>query len=76
MNIQRTILTNLKQRHPGLMPTGTLWAEVGLDEAGCTYTDFKTSLNELEVKGQIVVITGEDRTKAKITDAGMARLAE
>lgn len=76
MNIQRTILSNLKGRHPALMPTGTLWSEVALDEGGCTYTAFKGAMRELEVKGQIVVITGEDRDKAKITDAGLARLAE
>lgn len=76
MNIERTILTNLNHRHPGLMATGTLWSEVALDETGCTYTAFKSALTELEIKGQIVVITGEDRNKAKITDAGLARLAE
>jgi hypothetical protein len=76
MNLERLILTNLKQRHPGLMPTGTLWSEVALDEPGCTYTAFKSALQELEIKGQVVVINGEDRNKAKITDAGLARLAE
>lgn len=76
MNPQRTILLNLQRRHPGMMTTATLWSEVMLDDGGCTYTAFKTALGELEQLGQVVVIPGADRTKAKITDEGLARLAE
>lgn len=76
MNPERTILRNLEQAHNGMMATGTLWAEVSLDMSGATYTDFKKALTELEIKGQIVVVTGEDRNRAKITDAGRARLLE
>jgi hypothetical protein len=76
MNLERTILTNLKNRHPDLMPVGTLWAEVKLDEPEATYSEFKEALTELEVKGQALVIKGEDRDKAKITDKGRARLME
>ena len=76
MNIQRTILENLKRRHPGLMATGTLWSEVKLDEGDVTYTGFKKALEDLEQLGQVVVIPGQDRAKAKITSDGLARLAE
>lgn len=76
MSLQRTILHNLEQRPSGMLPTGTLWAEVMLDDPGTSYTAFSKALTELEQKGQVVVIDGEDRRKAKITDAGRARLLE
>ena len=76
MNLQLTILRNLKSRHPNLMTTATLWAEVSLDEPKANYTGFKAALGELEEKGQALVIQGEDREKAKITDEGIARLLE
>lgn len=76
MNLQRTILANLKLRHPGLMTTATLWSEVLMDEGSASYTAFKGALTELEQLGQVIVITGADRSKAKITDEGLARLAE
>ncbi len=76
MNIQRIILENLRRRHPGLQPTNALWSECLLDEPQATYTAYKAALTELEQLGEIVVIAGADRTKAKITDAGLARLAE
>lgn len=76
MNLQRTILRNLEQRTGGIYPTGTLWSEVMLDEPGTSYSEFKRALTQLEEKGQVVVVTGEDRNKAKITDAGRARLME
>jgi hypothetical protein len=74
--MQRTILRNLEQRPNGMCPTGTLWADTSLDEPGTSYSEFKRALSELELKGQVVVVTGEDRNKAKITDAGRARLME
>jgi hypothetical protein len=76
VNLERTILTNLERGHNGMMATGTLWSEVRLDVSGCTYTDFKKALGELEIKEQVIVIAGEDRQKAKITDLGRARLLE
>jgi hypothetical protein len=76
MNLQRTILRNLDARPNGMCPTGTLWADAAMDEPGTSYSEFKRALTELEIKGQVVVVTGEDRTKAKITDAGRARLME
>jgi len=76
MNLQRTILRNLDARPNGMCPTGTLWSDVAMDEPGTSYSEFKRALTELEIKGQVVVVTGEDRTKAKSTDAGLARLME
>lgn len=76
MSMERTILRNLEARPNGMCPTGTLWADAAMDEPGTSYSEFKRALGALEEKGQVVVITGEDRTKAKITDAGRARLLE
>jgi hypothetical protein len=76
MNVERTILSNLNRAHLGIMTSTTLWSEVKLDEPGSTYTGFKAALEELEIKEQVVVVKGEDRTKVKITDAGKARLLE
>ena len=76
MNLQRTILRNLEQRANGMCPTGTLWSDVLLDEPGTSYSAFQRAMTDLEIKGQVVVVTGEDRNKAKITDAGKARLME
>ena len=76
MSLQRTILRNLDQRPNGICPTGTLWADVLLDEPGTSYSAFQRAVTELEQKSQIVVVEGEDRRKAKITDAGRARLLE
>lgn len=76
MNLERTILTNLELGHQGMMATGTLWSEVGLDVGGGTFSEFQKALRTLEEKGQVVTVRGEDRNKAKITDAGRARLLE
>lgn len=76
MMLQRAILRNLEQGHDGIMATGTLWAEVYLDVPEVTYTEFSKELRELEMKGQVLVIKGQDRNKAKITDAGKLRLLE
>jgi len=76
MSLQRTILRNLEARPNGMCPTGTLWADVAMDEPGISYSEFKRALTMLEQKEQIVGINGEDRNKAKITDAGRARLME
>lgn len=74
--MQRAILHNLNNGHLGMMSTTTLWSEVMMDLGGASYTEFKAALTELERKEQIVIVKGEDRVKAKITDAGKARLLE
>lgn len=76
MNLELTILKSLSLVHPRLMTVGTLWSEVRLDQDSATYTEFKAALTSLEEKGQAIVVIGEDRHKAKITDAGRARLLE
>jgi hypothetical protein len=76
MNTQLHLLKILLNIHPRLMATGTLWSELLLADDRCGYAGFKTALRELEEKGQVVLVTGEDRDKCKITDAGIARLAE
>lgn len=76
MNLERTILSNLERGHNGMMAVGTLWSEVALDVGGSTYTEFNAALRSLEEKQQVVTVKGEDRNKAKITDAGRARLLE
>lgn len=67
------ILDNIK---PRMLTVGTLWSEVNLESDRVSYSGFKSALRKLEEKEQVVVITGEDRDKAKITQAGEARLAE
>lgn len=74
--MERTILRNLEQRPNGMCPTGTLWGDVALDDPGSSYTAFRKALEALEKKEQVIVIAGEDRQKAKITDLGRARLLE
>lgn len=76
MSLQRTILKNLQGRAGGMLPVGTLWGDCVLDEPGTPYSEFTQALTDLEIKGQVVVVTGEERRKAKITDAGRARLLE
>jgi hypothetical protein len=76
MNLERTILEILRRVHPHLMTTSTLWSEVLLDQPRASYSGHKAALAALEAKEQVVRIVGEDREKTKITDAGLARLAE
>lgn len=76
MNLQRAILEKLNLGHLGMMPTAALWSEVRTYVGGVSYTEFSTALRELEEKEQVIVIKGEDSTKAKITDAGLARLLD
>jgi hypothetical protein len=76
MSLQRTILTNLEGRPNGMAATGSLWTDVMMDDRGASYSEFSHALGKLEEKGQVLVIRGEDRSKAKITDAGKLRLME
>lgn len=76
MNPELTILKILKGAHPHMINTGTLWSEVLMADQAIVYSAYKSALRALEEKEQVVVITGEDRNKAKITTDGLARLAE
>ncbi|MFC5049235.1 hypothetical protein ACFPK9_01195 [Rubritalea spongiae] len=76
MNAERTILRVLDEAKPRLLNVGTLWSDVHLEDDRVSYSVFRKSLQKLEEKEQVVVVPGEDRDKAKITQAGEARLAE
>lgn len=76
MNPQFILLSILANIHPRMLAKKTLWSEASMDADELTYTSFKDALQRLEEKDQVVVITGEDRTKVKITQAGLARYAE
>ena len=74
--IERAILNNLAPRQNGMVPLTALWGDTLLDVPGVSYTAFKTALTSLQVKGQALIIEGEDRKSAKITDAGRGRITE
>ena len=78
MNLQLVILRNIKSGagRDGMMVTSTLWGEVLMDESRASYSAFRTALRELEEKGQIITVAGQDREKCKLTAAGEARLME
>lgn len=76
MNHQLTILKQLRDIHPRLMNTGTLWSQCRMDDELMTHSAYTVAMNYLEENKQVVVIQGEDLRRAKITDAGLARLAE
>lgn len=76
MNIQLTILRNLARAYEGIMTKPVLWSEVSLDGGGVSYSEFSKALGDLEIDGEVLVITGKDRIKVKITDKGKLRLME
>jgi hypothetical protein len=76
MNQELTILKALLEVHPRMDGVGRLWSVCRMEDETMTYTAFTRALIALETKQQIVVVQGEDRRRAKITDAGIARLAE
>jgi DNA-binding MarR family transcriptional regulator len=76
MNPELNILKALRDIHPRMMNTGSLWSTVRMEEDLLTHSAFTQAINKLEQKEQVVVIQGEDVRRAKITAAGLARLAE
>jgi len=76
MNPELTILRNLERAHEGIMTKPVLWSEVSLDDGGVSYSEFSKALTDLEVDGEVLVLTGKDRIKVKITDKGKLRLME
>lgn len=76
MSPELTILSALKEIHPRMEQCGRLWSISRMTDETMTYTQFSDAVRKLEEKQQIVVIQGEDKRRAKITDAGLARLAE
>lgn len=76
MNIQRLILEKLNDVHPRMLAENVLWSDVRMEEASTSLTDLRNAVRKLEGKNQVVVVTGEDSTRIKITTDGIARLAE
>ena len=79
MNLELHILDSLRALPSHLMmPVETLWGEVRMKMVPRpSRPDFDHALRALEdTKKQIVVINGEDQSRAKITDLGTARLHE
>jgi hypothetical protein len=76
MNPELTILRNLERGHEGIVTKPVLWNEVSLDDSGVTYSEFSKALGDLEIEGEVLVLTGKDRIKVKITDKGKLRLME
>lgn len=77
MTLKRAILEALKRVDPYLLPQIPLLLEVGsmLPEPP-TMSEFKASLNELEISGLVVSVRDlvNDTVKWKLTDQGKANL--
>lgn len=72
MNIERLILQELTEVHPRMLTEKMLFAVI----TEASLTDVRNAVRELERKNQVVVVTGEDTTRIKITQDGIARLSE
>lgn len=76
MKPEQIILTALERVHPRMLKENVLWSDVRNDGHEMSLTDMRRHVRSLESKDQVVVITGEDATRIKITPDGLARLAE
>lgn len=79
MNVSLSILTVLRNTGGLMIPKATLLAEVRLLDPRPTIADIAAAMNALESSSHIVGIANVDAaggSRWKITDAGMARLAE
>lgn len=76
MNPERAILENLNLVHPRMLSESVLRSDMQIQLGAMSLTDLRKHLAALEAKGQVVIVTGEDVTRIKITAAGIARLAE
>lgn len=76
--IKIAILKSLSDTHPFLLPETTLIADTSLRlPQPITLTEFRSALAELEQNRRVVSQRDEDKNlKWKITDNGLARLAE
>jgi hypothetical protein len=76
--IKTAILQSLKDAHPFLLPEQSLFADANLRLAhAISMTEFRGALHELETNQRVVSVRDEDKNlKWKITDNGLARLAE
>lgn len=76
MNLERNILDKLNLVHPRMLTENVLLNDVRMDARDTSLTDLRQATEKLEIKGQVVRVTGEDATRIKITTDGKARLAE
>lgn len=76
MNLERIILETLENVHPRMLTDRVLLGDVRLQESSVSQGDLTRALRILENKKQVIVLTGEDSTRVKITQAGQARLLE
>jgi hypothetical protein len=77
-HIKRAILAALKDTNPFLLPETTLFADMNLRlSEPVTKIEFNAALRELEGQKRALCVKDEDDApKWKITDNGLARLAE
>lgn len=76
MNHQRLILEALNLVYPRLLSAAVLRSDLRVHGIELSDADLKGHLAALEAKEQIVIVTGEDAVRVKITAPGRARLAE
>lgn len=77
--LERTILRILFEAHPRMVKGKQLFNETNVEHSvAVTRGDFDQALKALQAKdggAQIFGVTGDDDSKWKITDEGIARLA-
>lgn len=76
MSTQRQILEALHTAHPRMLSETVLLSDLRVQGIKISLTDLRGELRRLEEKEQAIIVNGEDATRIKITQAGIARLAE
>lgn len=76
MNPELTILKTLQPNYPRGLRENVLKNEVPNYGNALSLTDLKRHCGNLESKGHVTIIDGQDYTLIKITPDGLARLAE
>ena len=76
MNLERTILEQLNLDGSERMIRENVLIQEVRSGSGMTLSDIRLALQALERKEQVIIVSGEDHTRIKITAAGRARLLE
>ena len=76
MNPELAILEALQPCYPRGLRHDTLNATLRIGGHGMSRTDQERHCRNLEAKGQVTIVAGQDYTHIKITPDGLARLAE
>ena len=76
MNPELTILQTLQPNYPRGLRENILKVELPNYGDAQSLSDLRRHCTNLESKGQVTIIKGEDYTLIKITPDGLARLAE